>query len=333
MFTVIPAGQIFYRARQPTDSTFGRWYAFDVESASRYGPLIGMYRTSRELRLVNIISFDFRKDYTDRLNMEYPGQRYDGDDFEKYTLMFPIGLPDLEKQKIFWQAFGQQVVNVADTRLLSLWNSFHGLSRASELNYDRRFSDKLQSYYGTQSDGWVCPIVPLNMSAGTFFHRELYVNDAALMTYINDVPFARIGGSLNKQQIIGPLNLFKSQEDMLETAKRICEKHAIDTNSMPIMLGACHFSQPPPYTPIPFAGTGGGENKKQIIGPLCLFKSQEDMLETMERLKDKFTVDYTSMPKMLGACHFPEPSLYTQIPNIVTKSRKTRKNRSKPTQI
>lgn len=253
MFITIPAGQIFYRGRQATSSTFGRWYAFDIESASKYGPLVGMYRTSRELRLVNILSFDFRKDYNDRLNLEYPGQDFNGDDFNKYLLMFPIGLPDVEKQKNIWQNLGQQVIDVNDPRLISHWHCFHKISRASELNLDREFSNKIQNYYGSQSDGWICPIKPINMTAGVFFHREMYINDATVMDYVNDVPRVITGGSLGEQINLGPFNLFKSREDMMEKMSNVLKESSEKMRSLPTMLYATHFPEPPPLTPTLYA--------------------------------------------------------------------------------
>lgn len=253
MFTTIPAGQIFYRGRQATSSTFGRWYAFDIESASKYGPLVGMYRTSRELRLINILSFDFRKDYADRLNMEYPGQDFNGDDPIKYSLMFPIGLPDLEKQKLIWQIMGQQSVDVTDLNIWSIYHSFHNMSRVSELNHDRNFCNKLQEYYGTQSDGWVCSLRPVNMVVGGFFHREIYINDAALMTYINDVPRIITGGSLNTPVDVGPFNLFKSNEEMMNFYNRLTKESSDKLRSLPTMLYATHYPEPPPLTTSPTA--------------------------------------------------------------------------------
>ena len=86
--------------RAATIAKEGRWYGLALEDAHTYGPRVTEYSTTKELRLLNIMSLTFHNDLMDRLLVKYPGPDHTGIDNDKLKCLIPLGLFDIITQRI-----------------------------------------------------------------------------------------------------------------------------------------------------------------------------------------------------------------------------------------
>lgn len=133
------------------------WFGLNDNVFDIYGTYIHKVRFKRDLKLVNIMSWNFRIDFMERLYEYFKGK--DVDDVEcrrtKAMCIIALGIPNLEIQ---YSMINKYITNpprpeldeniVADTSL------FMG-HRLSETTIDREFANTLKELYASDYDGYI----------------------------------------------------------------------------------------------------------------------------------------------------------------------------------
>jgi hypothetical protein len=215
MFITISQNTEIFRGCNPHNNFIGHWFALDIDTARRYGTIIKRYKVKRDLKLINLLSDIFHKDFISKLTIEFPGTNSDGHDPRKMMLLVPLGLPDLHFQSLIAsQIIGNTTIPPTDPAFLAFWKTINNVSRFSEYTLDREFANKIVEIYGGICDGFTLPLKCPCIPQGGLFHRELYINDISYVEYISDVTAPMPGGSRDIEQI-KPLRYFKSDSDYL----------------------------------------------------------------------------------------------------------------------
>jgi hypothetical protein len=170
----LPAGTHLFRAK--TIAKEGRWYALKLEDIFRYGREITEYSTTKDLKLLNIMSLTFHNDFMDRLNTLYPGKDYDGYDLDKLKCLIPLGLVDLQSQTKFANVFGHtlQTYDLSWNELKDITNApLLNRHRLSEHHLDTHLVSVLEQIYGHHYDGYISPLEWPSKLGENNFHREV----------------------------------------------------------------------------------------------------------------------------------------------------------------
>lgn len=172
----LPQGTSIFRAK--TIAKEGRWYTLALEDAYTYGEMITEYSTTKELRLINIMSLTFHNDFMDRLMILYPGADYTGMDMRRLSCLISLGLFDIDSQmmaaKLMKIPFPFN--DISQDPLMHLNNNYlHRRNRFSEHNMDAHFVSVLEEIYGDVYDGYISPIKWSTNIHGGYFPRELCI--------------------------------------------------------------------------------------------------------------------------------------------------------------
>lgn len=170
----LPEGTHLFRAK--TIAKEGRWYSLKLEDTFRYGREITEYSTTKDLKLLNIMSLTFHNDFMDRLNILYPGNDYDGYDLDKLKCLIPLGLVDLQSQKKFANVFGHQLqtYDISWNEVKDITNSpLLNRHRFSEHHLDTHLVSVLEKIYGNYYDGYISPLKWPSKLYPDNFHREV----------------------------------------------------------------------------------------------------------------------------------------------------------------
>jgi len=162
--------------RAKTVAKEGRWYALSVEDAYSYGTHITEYSTIKELRLINIMSITFHNDFMDRLMLLYPGEGYKGIDINKLKCLIPLGLIDINTQRIACNMLRFDApINESSWNSELQWNvdMIHNRHRFSEHSLDTHLVSVLEQIYGDIYDGYISPIKWATKIHGNYFPREV----------------------------------------------------------------------------------------------------------------------------------------------------------------
>lgn len=171
----LPSDTPIFRGK--TVAKEGRWYALALDDAYTYGSLVTEYSTTKELRLLNIMSLTFHNDFMDRLMVLYPGKDYSGIDNDKMKCLIALGLFDIDIQRVSYCTVFQANPEWKD----STWNlsrewavkMLHNRHRYSEHINDTVFVSVLERIYGEHYDGYIAPLCWATKMHGDFFPREL----------------------------------------------------------------------------------------------------------------------------------------------------------------
>lgn len=223
MFLNISRGREIYRARKESTQVSGNWYTLHVSSAQRYGAYVGRYRIKEHLKLINLLSSVFHKDFMERLTLEYPGPENDGNDMHKMLLLCPLGLPDMYIQNQVAKQILEKVANIpSDESFLSQWKTLNNISRFSEYSLDRAFAEKIKQFYGSECDGFILPLKCPSIPHGSLFHEELYIHDTLKVEYIKDIDDMS-GGAYDHSQLL-PLRMFATDDEYKLFVKHLQEE-------------------------------------------------------------------------------------------------------------
>ncbi len=213
MFITVPQNTEIFRGSSVHNSVIGNWYTPDSNSARGYGTVVKRYKIKRDLKLINLLSDQFHKDFIEKLVIEFPGADNDGRDLRKMMLLVPLGLPDSHFQnEIATRMLGITSSPPTDPYFHSFWKTINNVSRFSEYTLDKEFADKFVQIYGALCDGFILPLKCPNIPQGGIFHREMYIIDTSNIEYVSDVVLATPGGS-REEMTVKPLHYFKTDRD------------------------------------------------------------------------------------------------------------------------
>jgi hypothetical protein len=216
--------------RATTRSKEGRWFAMTLENAHVYGTHVTEYSTTKELKLLNIMSLAFHNDFIDRLNILFPGNDYKGLDINKIKCLLPLGLYDEKAQKFGANAFNgfQLPHNV------SRWDSGMELTsmnlgnrhRFSEHSLDTYMGEVMEKIYGAHFDGFISPIEWPTKVHGGSFPREMCMFKIQNIKEENTHTKETTGGTKDTYSIpiMFNMNITESMEkDMNEKIKKMID--------------------------------------------------------------------------------------------------------------
>lgn len=225
MFITIPQNSEFFRGRNPNNTIGGHWYTPDIDAARGYGTIIKKYKAKHDLKLINLLSDVFHKDFIEKLTIEFPGANNDGHDPRKMMFLVPLGVPDIYFQTLIAaRILGNTNMPPTDPGFLAFWKTMNNVSRFSEYTIDREFADKIMQIYGGICDGFIIPLKCPCITQGGLFHREIYINDINNIEYISDVSAPTPGGSRDFETL-KPLQFFKDDMDYSKFLDELKETH------------------------------------------------------------------------------------------------------------
>jgi hypothetical protein len=166
-------GRILYRGikEQYADPKYSKisWFSEKAKTAEKYtmqnNRKIGeifTYKTTKELKLININSMFFKVHFIDKINMFYRNEAYSED---KIRLFSTLGIPDLGSVNyVINKYFTEKPKYMChdpmseDTQKIKLFANYLGGHRLSEYTMDAFFAEKLKELYGHEFDGYISPI-------------------------------------------------------------------------------------------------------------------------------------------------------------------------------
>ena len=159
----LPKDTLIYRSVNMINNSNGNWFGYDIETIKSYNPTsIEIYKLKKDLKLINLISHAFHIDYIDKINLKFTGNNYDGFDMRKIYALLPIGLPDLEIQKIMLQRFNIQIDNnIMSDDMKMFLSCLDNKLRISDYKLDKDFANIIKELY-TSCDGFTLPLTIYN---------------------------------------------------------------------------------------------------------------------------------------------------------------------------
>jgi hypothetical protein len=132
------------------------WFGLNENILEHYGPHIHKVRVKRDLKLVNIMSWNFRIDFMDRLYKHFQGEDIESVELRRMKAMciIALGIPNLDTQYAMMKKYitdpprpAIDVDIIADTSLLMG-------HRLSETTIDRELAKTLKILY-SDYDGYI----------------------------------------------------------------------------------------------------------------------------------------------------------------------------------
>jgi hypothetical protein len=150
------------------------WYTDNLDEVSKlkYGDRIYSFKTTKDLKLINLSSFHFNFHCMDQINIFFKGDENHNDDVMKNKLMamLAMGFPNFPHQKdtvnMYFDEinpplgpyrFNEHNQPGINKRLQKSAEMFNG-HRYSDANLDKKFVELLVHLYGTTFDGYIIPV-------------------------------------------------------------------------------------------------------------------------------------------------------------------------------
>lgn len=275
----LPLGSSLFRAA--TKAKEGRWYALTLEDTYIYGNNTTEYSTTKELKLLNLMSLTFHNDLMDRLLVKFPGKDNLGIDNDKIKCLIAIGLFDFNLQNVsHGTVFGKiPIVHDNNWDIRQEWGvqMLHNRHRFSEHENDTRFVSILEELYGNYYDGYIIPVCWPSKLQGGYFGREVFLFKIANVKEVNsyirshtiqNTPSFTGGAENNTSKYAEFISEKDLQPGVIAITREMMEKGAEDMKRNPIRpLWNSHEESPippPMYTSSVSSNTINHTNKKRF---------------------------------------------------------------------
>lgn len=197
------------------------WFAFEYDAAAAYyfnldakseNKHIYNFTTTKQLRLLNVLSLEFRMDFWTKLNMNLSS-----DSHEKKIAMATLGLCSItDQEKII-----RPIINTCSPEILLQGNLLGG-HRCSSFDGDIILATLLQRFYGNEWDGYV---IPKNITS--CFHNGVFPSEICLFntSFISKPKMMGLeglkGGRKAKKPVVDKYLLARENIDFIEMQKII----------------------------------------------------------------------------------------------------------------
>lgn len=156
----VPANMMLYKRMNSgsfnTDRQGPVWFALEDTVVETYGSRLHTIRCGIELKLLNIMSWQFRIDFLDRMNNYFAGQDLTNASYRrlKALSMIALGLPNLETQCSLMTKYFQNAPSPMSDENMKLDTCGFMGHRLSETQIDKEMTRLLMLLYG-EYDGYI----------------------------------------------------------------------------------------------------------------------------------------------------------------------------------
>lgn len=191
----VPKNTLVYRSYADDSKKTGYWYALNPNDVRGYGPRTGVFRTTKDLHLIDIQHENFYMNLKNAIKQRIP--MIAGLENSCHEILFPLGFDDVTFYRDLAKMYGVDSTNYALVPSVHTHSLlyFNNRSRLSIHEYDTVMMKFLKGVYGMQLDGIISVTSFPDIIRNGMHLPELSVFDKSTIEYMHDYIHPLTGGS------------------------------------------------------------------------------------------------------------------------------------------